>query len=995
MRTPPRLFHLLIASGAMLVGFAAPGATRAQEPAPPSLYALLPAEARSPGSTAAAASRRVRQGVRGGAIAASPRLRVPLPNGRVIDVQRLEQRSLDQNGHYWRGQDGGDRTARVRVVTRGSVVVATIEADGRTYLLAPDATGAQILDDITTTGVRCGGAVVPAVPLIAPGGGAAAAPSQAVSAALGEPTVELLVVHSSETRVAAGGADAMRATVELAVEVTNEALANSLVPARLRLVDVREVAYVESRSLSIDLDRVTEIGDGAMDDVHAWRDAAGADLVSLVVERNDAELEGIAWLMQSPSVDFAPNAFSVVMRRTAVSLTLAHEVGHNLGLVHDPDNADVPGAYPYAQGYRDPPYFRDVMSYPCSGTPCPLVPYFSTPDVLYAGRPMGDADQDNARALRQTMPVAAAFRAGAPPTLTGVSPTTIGTLGGAQVTLQGTRLSAVVRVLVDGVPATDLVALPSGSLTVIMPRHPQGPATITIEDYAGAQVSRPAAVTYVASTADLDGDALEDDWERAMGLDPTSSDGAAGAAGDPDGDGLSNLRERVEHGHPRGQYRRYFAEGSQGAFFATQLALLNPGSSATGAVVRVLGANGTVRSLWRDVPGRTRRTLTATDFATLGVDEFSIVVESASPLVVDRTMSWAAEPYGAHAESSVAAPALRWFLAEGATTGSFNLFYLLQNPNAQAAQVRVRYLRQSGPPLERTYLLTPSSRTNVWVNQELFPGLGRALAAAELSADIEVLNGQPIVVERAMYRDVAAQPFGAGHVSAAATTADTEWFMAEGATGAWFDFFILIANPSATAATAEVTYLLPDGSTIVRTHVVAGASRYTIWVDQEDARLADTAVSASVRIANDVPVVVERSMWWPNGSTSWHEAHNAVASRTTATRWALAEGEVGGTSSRDTYVLVANTSGVAGSVDVTLLFEDGTTAKRTFVVLARSRFNVDVRSEFPLAAGRRFGVLVESTGGTPVQLVVERAMYSDAAGQRWAAGTSALATPLP
>jgi hypothetical protein len=40
-------------------------------------------------------------------------------------------------------------------------------------------------------------------------------------------------------------------------------------------------------------------------------------------------------------------------------------------------------------------------------------------------------------------------------------------------------------------------------------------------------------------------------------------------------------------------------------------------------------------------------------------------------------------------------------------------------------------------------------------------------------------------------------------------------------------------------------------------------------------------------------------------------------------------------------------------------------------------------------------VRVESTGGTPVQLVVERAMYSDAAGQRWAAGTSALATPLP
>ncbi len=997
MRTPARLFRRLVASGALLLGLAGPDAARAQPPAPPALYALLPAPARSSAAPASPPlARRVRPGVHGTALAASPRLRVPLPGGRVVDVRRVDQRSLDDAGQYWRGDDEADEDVRVRVVTRGTVVVGTIEADGRTFLLAPDTSGAQTLDDITTTGVRCGGAVVPAVPLVSPGVVAPEPRLPAASAAAGDPVVELLVVYSSEARVAAGGAEAMRATIELAVEATNDALAHSLVPAQLRLVDAREVAYAESRSLSTDLDRVTGIDDGAMDDVHAWRDAAGADLVSLIVERNDAGIEGIAWLMQSPTVDFAPLAFSVVMRRTAASLTLAHEVGHNLGLAHDRDNAGAAGVYPYAYGYRDPPYFRDVMSYPCQGTPCPLVPYFSTPDAFHAGRPLGRPDlEDNARALRQTMPVAAAFRADVALSFTGASPATVGTLGGTQVTLQGTRLSTVVRVLVDGVPATTLASLPSGALAVTMPRHPQGPVTIVLEDDRGVQVSGPAAVTYVATAGDLDGDALEDDWERAMGLNPTAAAGDDGAGGDPDGDGVSNLRERLEHGHPRGRYRRYFAEGAQGAFFATQVALLNPGASATGAVIRFLGGNGIVHSLWRDVPARTRRTLTATEIAALGVAEFSLVVESASPLVVDRTMSWTVDSYGAHAESAVGAPALRWFLAEGATTGSFNLFYLLQNPNAQEAQVRVRFLRPTGPPLERLYLLPPSSRVNVWVNQEVFPGLGRALAAAEVSADLEVLNGQPIVVERAMYRDVPAQPFGAGHVSAGATTPGTEWFMAEGATGAWFDFFILIANPSATTATAAVTYLLPDGSTIVRQHAVPPASRYTIWVDQEDARLADTAVSASVRIVNDVPVVVERSMWWPNGSASWHEAHNAVASRTTATRWALAEGEVGSTPPRETYVLIANTSAVAGTVDVTLLFEDGTTAAQTFPVLARSRFNVDVRAEFAVASGRRFGVLVESTGATPVQLVVERAMYWDAAGQHWAAGTSAIATPLP
>ena len=49
---------------------------------------------------------------------------------------------------------------------------------------------------------------------------------------------------------------------------------------------------------------------------------------------------------------------------------------------------------------------------------------------------------------------------------------------------------------------------------------------------------------------------------------------------------------------------------------------------------------------------------------------------------------------------------------------------------------------------------------------------------------------------------------------------------------------------------------------------------------------------------------------------------------------------------------------------------------------------------FPQAATRRFGAVVESLGTTPAQIVVERAMYWDAAGQAWAAGTNALATKL-
>ena len=53
-------------------------------------------------------------------------------------------------------------------------------------------------------------------------------------------------------------------------------------------------------------------------------------------------------------------------------------------------------------------------------------------------------------------------------------------------------------------------------------------------------------------------------------------------------------------------------------------------------------------------------------------------------------------------------------------------------------------------------------------------------------------------------------------------------------------------------------------------------------------------------------------------------------------------------------------------------------------------FNVWVRYDFPAAAGRRFAALVESVGGTAINLVVERAMYRNSGGTTWAAGTNAL-----
>ena len=130
-------------------------------------------------------------------------------------------------------------------------------------------------------------------------------------------------------------------------------------------------------------------------------------------------------------------------------------------------------------------------------------------------------------------------------------------------------------------------------------------------------------------------------------------------------------------------------------------------------------------------------------------------------------------------------------------------------------------------------------------------------------------------------------------------------------------------------------------------------------------------------------------------ATAQHEAHNSAGPTATGTKWAVASGEVGGARAYDTYLLVANTSGHAGSATVTLMLEDGSSQVKTYTLPPLSRTNVAVGPDFGAAvAGRRFGAVIESTGDTPAQIVVERAMYSSAGGVALAAGTNALATKV-
>jgi hypothetical protein len=427
----------------------------------------------------------------------------------------------------------------------------------------------------------------------------------------------------------------------------------------------------------------------------------------------------------------------------------------------------------------------------------------------------------------------------------------------------------------------------------------------------------------------------------------------------------------------------YLAEGATGTFFDLDLLLANPNPvpvNITATFLKPLG-QGTVVQHFTLPP--TSRTTTSVDAipGLEGAEVSTIVTASAStPIVVERTMRWNETGYGAHTDKASSSTSTKWYFAEG-SQGFFFTYLLLANPHNAPNQVSVTYLRENVGPVTRQYDLDPLERFTV--------DLGADDQLVNQSFGMEVTFTLPGIAERAMYFGLSPLWIG-GHESMGVILPSRSWFLAEGATGPFFETFVLLANPSATTASATVRYLPDTGTPIEKPYDVPPGQRVTINIQAEDPALLNAAVATQV--TSDVPIIVERAQYWPDPAPNWYEAHNSFGVTATATRWGLAEGRVGLDLGYQTYILLANPNNNAVDVSIQFLREDGTTLFKLFTVQPQSRFNVAVGGvDVPEITNGRFGAVVTSSH----PIAVERAMYSDLNGLTWQAGTNATATRLP
>ena len=404
----------------------------------------------------------------------------------------------------------------------------------------------------------------------------------------------------------------------------------------------------------------------------------------------------------------------------------------------------------------------------------------------------------------------------------------------------------------------------------------------------------------------------------------------------------------------------YLAEGTTAWGFETYISIMNPNSSAVTANVTYMLTGAATRTETVPLPANSQTTLTEDHLVSLlGQTDFSTIVECSDKtktIAVDRTMSWtgpgAASPEG-HSSVGVNAPATTWYLPEGSAAWGFETWLLIQNPNGSQATCQVTYMIEGESPITVPHTVGANSRASFSMETDI----------GKKDASIKVTSDQPVIPERAMYRNNRRE----GHDSIGTTAPAQDYYLAEGATGYGSNFvtYVLVQNPQGSPTDVSLTYMTQSGQVPGSSFQMPPNSRKTVKIN--DQLLANTDVST--RVHGSQPIIAERAMYWDNGTGE--ACHDSIGMASPHDSFYLPDGQ--SSQGRETWTLVQNPGDTDVQVDITYMTPLGTgnvTKTETVPANSRKTFNMLEHS----GTNGRAAIMVTSKSAGK-KIMVERAMY--------------------
>lgn len=438
----------------------------------------------------------------------------------------------------------------------------------------------------------------------------------------------------------------------------------------------------------------------------------------------------------------------------------------------------------------------------------------------------------------------------------------------------------------------------------------------------------------------------------------------------------------------------YLAEGSTASTtegsFETWIGLSNSGTRAVVVDITYMTGEG-------KVPGPENIVIGPGAATTIDVSEsvpnnwsVSTKVDSSGPVVAERQMFWntgmsvTGQPFHqcAHSSIGVTETATTWYLAEGSTgsdsSGNFESWILVQNPNNNAATVDINYQ-------------TPGGQVNGPQDVEI-PANGRMSfdvakdVPSQWSVSTAVISDRPVIAERSVYWNSIHAKRQAAHDSIGVTAPAKTWYLAEGSTGVRpgdridagnFETWILVQNPNAAPAEVDITFQTPNGTVEgPRNAVIDPFSRRTFDV----AQYVPGEWSVSTQVTSSENIIAERSVYWDipyaiytSGTFSniirWC-GHDSIGIVSPDYNWEIANCRTD--TAFESWILIQNPTGNEATVDIDYTTPDGIVhGPQNFKVAGGTRRSVRVNDK--VQDIQDVGATVR--GNNNVKVVVEHSTY--------------------